>query len=100
MQTDIAHHKSATLNSWFYNLQIPVYHAIYHLGLKKNADKLSLTKKSFVWSLITNSKDILRSAFAFMRKISSLNMTLQIWIYAFSNSLALIFCKTFWLLIL
>lgn len=27
-------------------------------------------------------------------------MTLQIWIYAFSNSLALIFCKTFWLLIL
>lgn len=92
MQTDIAHHKSATLNSWFYNLQIPVYHAIYHLGLKKNADKLSLTKKSFVWSLITNSKDILRSAFAFMRKKSSLNMTLQIWIYAFSNSLALIFC--------
>lgn len=68
MQTDIAHHKSATLNSWFYNLQIPVYNAIYHLGLKKNADKLSLTKKSFVWSLITNSKDILRSAFAFMRK--------------------------------
>lgn len=89
MQTDIAHHKSATLNSWFYNLQIPVYHAIYHLGLKKNADKLSLTKKSFVWSLITNSKDILRSAFAFMRKKSSLNMTLQIWIDAFSNSLAL-----------
>lgn len=44
MQTDIAHHKSATLNSWVYNLQIPVYHAIHHLGFKKNADKLSLTK--------------------------------------------------------
>lgn len=51
MQTDIAHHKSATLNSWFYNLQIPVYHAIYHLGFKKNADKLSLTKKIFCLKL-------------------------------------------------